>query len=153
MIFLRLANESDLPLMMAWRSNPLVYEGFYQQDKSLVWQEHLLWWHTRNRDWRTFIIMLQEGDGLRPIGVVTIGQLDHWSPEIGFYVGEVSLWTRGIGREAVRLGLEYIKAYGCEYAHTTILDSNERSIRLMRSLGFEVFGTARPGESWYQKKL
>lgn len=148
MIRLRLATESDLPLMFDWRNNPLVFQGFYTQDKPLTWEEHVAWWKSRNRDWRTFIIMHEE-----PVGVVNVGQLDHWSPEVGYYIGLPSLWGKAIGREAVRLALEWIKYYGREYVHTTVLDVNVRSIRLLKSLGFEYLGHARPGESWYQKKL
>lgn len=85
--------------------------------------------------------------------MVTIGQMEHWSPEIGYYIGEVSLWGKGIGKEAVKLALDYLHQNGKEYCHTTILDNNERSIRLVKSLGFEYLGPAREGESWYQKKL
>jgi len=169
-VLLREATETDLELMMAWRSNPLVYQGFYTQDKPLTWEEHLNWWRSRNKDWRTFIILIQDQmthadisyeDGLwrkRCVGVVNVGQLDHWSPEVGYYVGEVTLWGKGIGKEAVRLALEWIKNYGKDHTHitgihTTIPDNNEKSIRLIKSLGFEYLGPARPGESWWQKKL
>ena len=153
MLFLRKANEADLPLIMSWRSNPLVYQGFYSQRKPLEWAEHYQWWESRNKDWREFIIVLIEGTHMREIGIVTIGQLDHWSPEIGFFIGEVSLWGRGIGKKAVSLGLDWLKEYGKEYCHTTILDDNKRSIRLIKSLGFTRLGKARENESWYQKRL
>jgi RimJ/RimL family protein N-acetyltransferase len=143
------ATEDDLPLLMAWRSNPLVYQGFYQQKDSLTWEEHIEWWKSRNRDWRTFIIIY----GNRPVGVITIGQLDHWSPEIGYYIGEVSLWGKGLGREAVRLALNWLRKYGKSYCHTTVLNNNKRSIKLLKSFGFKYFGKARKGESWYQVEL
>lgn len=146
---LRKARKHDLPLVMAWRSNPLIYQGFYTQHEPLRWEEHLNWWQSRNRDWRTFIIEYEN----RPIGVVTIGQLDHWSPEIGYFIGETSLWGKGIGRQAVQLGLDYIKDYGREYVHTTVLNKNVRSKVLLSNLGFTVLGDAREGEKWYQKKL
>ena len=149
MLFLRKAVEVDLPLIMAWRSNPLIYQGFYQQTKPLTWEEHIDWWHSRNQDWREFVITLDD----RAIGVVSIGQLDHWSPEIGYLIGEISLWGMGYGKEAVKLACEWLKFEGRQYAHTTILDNNERSIRLIKSLGFEYLGEARKGESWYQKKF
>ena len=151
-VLLRKATRQNLKLMFEWRNQPEVYQGFYVQgteNRKLTWGEHITWWEYRNRDWRTFIIEYESN----PIGVVTIGQLDHWCPEIGYYIGEKSLWGKGIGKEAVRLGLEYIKNYGREYAHTTVLDTNERSIRLLKSLGFERLGKAREGESWYQKQL
>jgi len=153
MLFLRYANESDLPLIMAWRSNPLCYAGFYQQKKPLRWEEHYSWWHSRNKDWREFMIVLAEGIVMREVGIVTIGQLDHWSPEIGYYIGEVSLWGKGFGKEAVSLALDWLKEHGKEYCHTTIMDDNERSIQLIKSLRFEYLGKAREGESWYQRRL
>lgn len=134
---------------MAWRSNPLVYEGFYMQNQPLTWEEHLHWHKDRNQDWRTFII---EYDG-RKVGIITIGQLDHWSPEIGWYIGEVSLWNQGVATEAVRQGLEYIKSYGRDAAHTTILKSNKASLKLAKNLGFKILGNAREGEVWLTKKL
>jgi len=149
MIKLRTATEADFPLIMAWRSNPLVYQGFYQQETPLIWQEHRDWLRSRNQDWRTFIIEYYD----RPVGVVTMGQLDHWSPEVGYYVGEVSLWGKGIGREAVLQALKWVKDYGRDYVHTTVLRSNERSIRLLKSLGFNYLGEARDGELWMQTKL
>jgi len=149
MILLRFATEADLPLMLAWRSQEKVYQGFYTQREPLKWEEHIHWFKGRNQDWVTFIIIYET----RPVGVVVIGQLDHWSPEIGYYVGEVSLWGKGIGKEAVKSALSWIKSGGKEYAHTTILDNNKRSISLIKSLGFKKFGKAREGESWYQRKL
>lgn len=153
MIYLRRANDGDLPIIMAWRNQEKVYEGFYTQTNPLTWEEHTSWWESRNRDWRTFIIELVEQDTSRPIGIVNIGQLDHWSPEIGYTIGEIGLWGKGYGKEAVRLGLEWVKTYGKEYAHTTIKNDNKRSIRLIKSLGFRKLGKAREGETWYQKKL
>ena len=143
------ATEKDLPLMLAWRSNPLVYQGFYQQDSPLVWEGHVQWFRERPSSWRSFIILYDE----RPVGVVTIGQLEHFSPEIGYYIGETTLWGKGIGREAVRLGLEFIKEQGKEYCHTTVLMRNERSVRLLNSLGFKTLGNARKGEIWMAKEL
>ena len=153
MIHLRIAHEGDLPLIMAWRNQEKVYQGFYTQKEPLRWEEHKNWWASRNKDWREFIIVLIENTEMRDVGVVTIGQLDHWSPEIGYFIGEVSLWGSGLGKQAVFLGLEWLKQQGKEYARTTILDNNTRSIKLAKSLGFKRLGKARVGESWYQLKI
>jgi len=145
------ATEDDLTLMMAWRSNPLLYEGFVQQAKPLTWEEHTKWFQSRNKDWRTFII---EYEG-RKIGVVTIGQLDHWSPEIGYYIGDTTLWGRGLGKEAVKLALDWLRGEGYKYCHTTVKKDNKRSYGLLKSLGFEYLGEARKeyGEVWVTKSL
>ncbi len=153
MILLRKTTEADKALIMAWRSNTLVYAGFYSQKSPLKWEENKNWWASRNKDWREFIIVLVEGTEMRDVGVVTIGQLDHWSPEIGYFVGEVSLWGKGVGKEAVKLVLGWLKGQGKEYCHTTVLKDNKRSLNLLKRLGFKVLGNAREGEVWLQKKL
>lgn len=152
-IFLRDTTQADKALVMAWRSNAELYQGFYSQKKPLEWQEHSDWWDSRNRDWRQFIIVLQEDTHLRDIGVVTIGQLDHWNPEVGYYIGELTLWGRGYGREAVRLACDWLRGKGYEYVHTTVLKSNFRSIMLLHGLGFEMAGNARAGELRFERKL
>ncbi len=134
---------------MAWRSNPLVYAGFYSQKAPLTWDEHDSWWRSRNEDWREYIIDLAD----RPVGIVTVGNMDHWAPEVGWAIGEVSLWGKGVGKEAVKYALSELVEAGYQYARTTILDNNGRSIRLAKSLGFHKVGSARKGESWYQIKL
>jgi len=150
-IYLREVTEQDYELMLAWRNDKEISLGFYSQaeGKTISWEEHLNWIESRNKDWRTFIIIYEN----RRIGVLTIGQLDHWCPEIGYYIGEKSLWGKGIVKAAIRLGLEHIKKNGKEYAHTTVKDDNIRSNRVLKSLGFEQTGEAREGETWYQKKL
>lgn len=146
---LRPLTEADYPLTMAWRSNPLVYGGFYSQTRPLLWEEHIAWIKARNQDWRNLIIVYED----RPVGVITICQLDHWEPEVGIYIGEVSLWGQGVGKEAVMQGLEYIKSQGKQSCHTTILKSNERALRLAKSLGFKKAGDAREGEVWLRLLL
>ncbi len=134
---------------MAWRSDPDIYQGFYQQTKPLIWNEHINWLLSRNDDWRIYIVIL---DGRR-IGVVTIGQLDYWESEIGIYIGKKSLWGKGIGRQAVALAIEWLRNYGKRYIRTTILDSNKRSAKMFESLGFKRVADARPMESLYRLVL
>jgi len=148
-VLLRTATEYDLPLILSWRSNPDIYQGFYSQDSPLVWESHVQWFRDRPSTWRSFIILYQD----RPVGGLNISQLEHWSPEIGYYIGEVSLWGKGLGKQAVSLALQWLRERNYRYCHTTVLKNNERSVRLLKSLGFTVLGDARVGEIWMQKEL
>ncbi len=153
MIFLREITDEDLELTMAWRSNPLIYRWSFLQKESLSWEEHYEWNKSRNKDARQFLIILVEECHMRRVGLVTISQFDSWCPAVGYLVGEVKLWGKGVGKEAVNQCLNWVKQQGKEYCSSTIKDDNERSIRLIKSLGFERAGHAREGESWYLKKL
>ena len=153
MIFLREYTSADLALIMSWRNSPLIYQGFFSQKEPLSWEEHLSFWRSRNKDAKQFMVVMVEDYVMRDVGVVRFAQLDYWSPEIGYMVGETALWGKGIGKQAVSLGLDWLKEKGYEYVHTTVPDSNERSRKLLYSLGFDYKGKAREGESWYQKSL
>ena len=149
MIKLRPATEADLSLMFKWRNQPEVYQGFYQQTKPLTWGEHRNWWYSRPSSWSTFIILLDD----KPIGLINIGQQEHWSPEIGWMIGEVSEWGKGYGKEAIKQAVQYLKDRGYDYCHTTIKMDNERSLNMAWKLGFEAQCGAREGELWLTKNL
>lgn len=157
MIKLREATDGNLELMLHWRNNPEVWQGFYTQSREnrpLSWAEHYEWWLSRNKSWRTFIVeYFDEYEEGRSVGVVTIGQLDYWEPETGIYIGETHLWGKGIGKQALQLAIDYLCQNRYKYTRTTILDNNERSKRLYMSLGFKKVGEARPGESLYRREL
>ncbi len=71
----------------------------------------------------------------------------HWYPSVSFdiFISE-RLHGRGVGRRALRLGIDHFLAKG---HHRFTLDpnaANERAIRSYRSLGFEPVGVMRAYE-------
>ncbi|MBE3143543.1 MAG: GNAT family N-acetyltransferase [Planctomycetes bacterium] len=144
---IQLREATDIDFYLKVRNDPKVWPGFYTQREPLTLETHLAWWYSRNQDWRKFIIEL---DG--PIGILNIGQLDHWSPEIG-YALLPEYWGKGYGTEAVKMALNWLKSRGYGYTHTTVLKTNKRSLNLLKGLGFEILGDAREGEVWLTKRI
>ncbi len=154
-ISLKLATDDDVELVMAWRNNSLIFQtGAYTQKVPLTWKEHYNWWNCRGYWWKFFMIIVDDGV-LRPrkSGIVNFGQLDNWNPEFNYYLGETSLWGQGVGKIALNIGLNWLKFHGYCKTHSTIRDDNERSINVLKSLGFVRTGEARPGESYWEIKL
>lgn len=148
MLQLREATDKDFDFYYTVRNIPEVYQGFYTQGNPLTLVEHTNWWYSRNRDYRRFVIEL---DG-KPIGIVNIAQLDHWTPEIG-YALLPDYWGQGYGTEAVKTALNWLKLRGYGHCHTTMLKNNERSLNLLKGLGFKILGDAREGEYWLMKLI
>lgn len=141
-----------MELVLAWRLNPLVEEGINTPYRAFSWQEHYTWWYSRHY-WKCWIIQVTEDDFTRAVGWVALSQLDYWTPQIGFYVGEVSLWGQGVGRQAVLLGLEWLRQHGYIRVGTTVLKSNARSLNMLKGIGFTVLGEGRPDEWELQLSL
>jgi RimJ/RimL family protein N-acetyltransferase len=149
MIELRNAtSEADKNFFFKVRNDPQVWPGFYTQRAPLTEAEHMQWWYSRNADWIKLII---ENDRV-PIGILNIGQMDHWSPEIGYALLS-EYHGQGFGTEAVKMALEWLKSRGYGYCHTTVSKDNERSLNLLKRLGFTILGDARPGEVWLTKSI
>lgn len=127
-IELRPVRVQDLELLLAWRSNPVVYEEFREQEGPLDWEGHLEWFATRPEGRRDLII---EHDGRR-VGVVGLSE----DKEVSIYVGEVSLWGEGVATTALR---DAVKRFG-DGLHARIHRDNEASKRLFERCGFEQVG-------------
>lgn len=149
MITLRETTRDDWELILQWRNNPEVYNGFYSQRGKIRLADHITWWEGRNKDWKSLIIEM-DGD---PIGEVRATQLDNWNPEVNIFIGQPELWGQDLGTKALRKLLLKLADWGYEYSHTTISDDNERAIKLFASLGFKRVCTAREEESRYEVKL
>ena len=148
-VFLEEATEGDLELVMAWRSNPLVFQGFYLQKDPLTWTGHLSFWSNRS-DRRDWLILLQEGNVIRKVGSASVSRLSESTPEVGIYVGEVTLWGKGVGRKAVIEVMKWLKVNGYRSCYAAIREDNIASQRMFAAVGFHRAGPGRFGESLYE---
>jgi [ribosomal protein S5]-alanine N-acetyltransferase len=83
---------------------------------------------------------------------VVIGKAGLWQgSEIGFFLGRSS-WGQGLAREALQAVIDRAFARGVTEITADIDPGNDRSLRLLLSLGFEKTGEAqatfRVGEIW-----
>ena len=151
-VSLRPATSEDIPLAMAWRSHPDVYKGMYQQEGPLVWADHWMWWKSR-RNWTFTIIEVDDFYSVkRPVGIITVGQTDHWRPEIGIYVGEVTLQGKGVGREALQRILDVLSTR-YDRVSSTIKKDNIASLKCFKAVGFKEVCDAREGEVYLECDL
>lgn len=132
--------DEDLELLLAWRSHPLVYRHFEEQDAPLEWDNHHSWWLSREarRDW---IIAVHDGEESRDVGSVYATGLNEEAPAVGVYVGEVSAWGQGIASQAVEFALGWLRNQGFSAATARIHSENIGSRRLFRNAGFNLTGT------------
>lgn len=115
----------DLELLLAWRSNPEVYEHFREQTAPLSWDDHLSWFASRETDRHDYVI----GYKGRRVGSINL------SPDsyVGVFIGEVDLWGEGIGSAAV----EWIcQRHSREEFYAEIHETNTQSRRLFEDCGF-----------------
>lgn len=95
-------------------------------------------------DGRLFII---EFEG-RPVGFANYRD---WRPkprsaEVGIGIGEPDLWSRGLGRDALRALVRHlVDELGAHRVSLSVLAYNDRAIAAYKACGFEVEGIERDG--------
>ncbi|MDY7100513.1 MAG: GNAT family N-acetyltransferase [Actinomycetota bacterium] len=106
----------------------------------------------RDETWRNWLARRRDnGDA---VGTVQATIRDGDSPASIAYVFLHRAWGRGYASEAVRMMLrELAEVHGVATAQAEIDPGNERSIRLVRRLGFERAGAAGTGELIYRTDL
>jgi len=150
-ILLITTTTNDSELLMAWRSNPLVYKYLYLQEFPLIWEDHLSWFSKNlyNPDRRMYTVFYKS----RRIGFTSIYNFFTGIPEVMLYIGETTLWNRGVGKQIITtlldLSSQDLKHYKAVCAR--IMEGNTASQKLFESCGFKKIGISRPGERYYEK--
>jgi RimJ/RimL family protein N-acetyltransferase len=124
--------NQDLELILAWRSNPIVFDNFKIQDKPLHWDSHYEYWSKADNRF-DFIVCFN----LRRVGLFSIKSLSSKTAELSIMIGEVGLWGQGVGKSTLSkaLMLDIVNKYDVLYAN--IKSNNISSIKLFTGNGFE----------------
>lgn len=133
MIEIRIVNTStDLELLYYWRQNPHIYENFYLQKGPLNWDSHVEFWESTNQriDW----MILSNG---RRIGSVYFKILDKKNLDIGIFLGDTSLWSKGIGSQAILLAIDWAKKSNYSRIYALVKKTNLGSLKMFSKLGFK----------------
>ncbi|MDJ0841409.1 MAG: GNAT family protein [Acidobacteriota bacterium] len=83
------------------------------------------------------------------VGRIELAEIEreHRRGSVGLYVGEKSLWGKGIGSTALRIMLDYaFHVENLDRVWALVYDFNLRSRRLMEKLGFTAEGVLRGHE-------
>lgn len=134
MVDIRPLRIDDLELVLAWRSNPQIYENFKQQESELSWEEHLQWFATRADERLDFIIEYRG----RRVGCVSVSA----DNLVSIYIGEISLWGNGVAKSALKTLLGRLDRSLVAEVH----QDNIASQRLFEDCGFNKIS----GGEWFQ---
>ncbi|MHB0989221.1 MAG: GNAT family N-acetyltransferase [Bellilinea sp.] len=128
-ICLRLLEEKDPPLTLAWRNQDSIRKWFFHSDL-LSKSQHLAWYqqYLQRDDDYIFIIEMLEQKKRVPVGQIALYHID-WqnrSAEYGrLMIGEPAAQGKGIAREATKMVLEIgYKTLGLDLIYLEVLESN-----------------------------
>lgn len=133
----------ELSLLMAWRSNPLIYKWFLSQTNHLIWEIHYQFL-TSVKNRYDYLVYLNG----RPIGHVALSNTEQIYPEISIMIGETSLWGKGISYNVLSAFLIMLKELGFDKLSARISDDNISSIKLFNRSGFYLVGSLPNITNW-----
>ena len=141
---LRPLREEDAHISIAWRNDPEVWTYTHAAGRAGPKVEDELAWIRRvNADptCRRFAILADE----RYVGNVYLTDIANDDAEFHIFIGDKSVWRRGLAGEATRQMLDYgWRELGLRQVHLEVHRDNEAALRLYRTLGFAEEGANGP---------
>ncbi len=141
---LRLLEQRDLPLTLAWRNQEQIRKWFFFSD-IIAPEQHRAWfdlYRTRNDD---FVFVIEDVWSIyRPVGQVAVYGID-WQARRGEFgrlmIGEADARGKGFANEATRLITSMaFDMLGLNEVYLAVLNDNVSAIKTYLACGFEEIG-------------
>jgi len=139
---LRMLNEADLPIVLAWRNSERIRANMYN-DHVITHEEHHAWFRRIDRDDSSRYQVFEHRN--RPVGLSYITDIDRINGTCrwGFYLGETDLPSGG-GTVMGYLAMNHaFKEEQLRRVSGEVLSFNQPSQRFFRRLGFTEEGRLR----------
>jgi ribosomal-protein-alanine N-acetyltransferase len=146
--YLRKPERGDVDALWVVKNDPAVAAmlGGFSTGYSRTDLEGWVDFHAKAKDEALYVI----ADGKdRPIGHVGLYKIDHRirSAEFAIIIGDSTAWGKGLGRACTRFAVEYgFDELNLRRIYLEVLATNERAIKLYRSLGFVEEGRLRQAQ-------
>lgn len=151
-IFIRPLKVEDTNLVVRWRNSQLVRDSLFSQD-IITCQSHMNYFKEQIETHRSYQFIIEQiiesinpGGCSVPVGTIFLKNIDYNSLkcEMGIFIGEEFDRGKGIGKEAVRLILEFgFKKLNMNKIYLRVLENNDIAINLYKHIGFHVDGILR----------
>jgi len=143
-VSLRKMAENDVDLMLQWYNDVQVKQYIGEQFTSRL--EGVRWLTEAIRNSRAMaLVIMYEG---KPVGSLQLHDIN-WrkkSGEMRVFIGDPSLWDRGIGTQAIRLFIDWLLSeWSFREIYLRVAPTNRRARRVYQKCGFRNEGIIRPG--------
>ncbi|MGY6129493.1 UDP-4-amino-4,6-dideoxy-N-acetyl-beta-L-altrosamine N-acetyltransferase (plasmid) [Paraburkholderia strydomiana] len=144
-IKLRAIEEGDLPLIASWRSDPQVYEYFYEF-LPISSRQQRNWFEKQLQDTSEINLVVSNLSGIA-IGTVSIYHIDRRNRKAEWgrlIIGDPAARSGGIGAEIEALILQYaFEHLNLHKLYCEVLVENEKVVSLHKKFGFREEGILR----------
>lgn len=146
-VYLRELERSDLLRINVWRNNPEIIEFLganFLFISSIIderWFESYL--SNRDKSVRLAIVELATDKHIGNVSLTSIHPINR-SAEFSIFIGDKNFWSAGYGLDATKLMLSHgFNDLNLHRIYLTLLNTNERALRMYRRIGFCAEGCQR----------
>lgn len=140
-IRLRLIEEADLPMTLAWRNQDHIRKWFIHSD-TLTMEQHTNWFHKYQERENDFLFIIEAKHlNNKPVGQISLYSIDWEKKEAEFgrlMIGEADAIGKGLARTATALLVNFgIQELGLERIYLEVYENNASAIAIYEKCGFE----------------
>ena len=138
-VYIRVITDEDTGLIVKWRNQENIRKYFFFREK-FTEDIHRNWMETKVNTGKVVQFIVCLIDGNIPIGSTYLRDInkDSKTAEYGVFIGEESARGKGIGKEILKLTLEYAwEKLGLEKIYARAISTNEASVNSFLKSGFK----------------
>jgi RimJ/RimL family protein N-acetyltransferase len=143
---LRPLEDGDLPQLVTWLSDMEVRRWLAMSEAPPPTLESEREWYQQSKQDPASVLWSIESEDGRLVGDVGLGLIDktHRRAEVGIFIGDKTLWGRGLGTHAISRVLRYaFDELGLRRVQLYVDEDNLRAIRCYEKCGFVREGLLR----------
>ncbi len=139
---LRLLEEADLPLTLAWRNQDNIRKWFFHSE-IITPHQHKAWFdqYSNRDDDFVFIIELLSSQACRPVGQVALYHIDWNEREAEFgrlMIGEIDAHGKGFASEATNLVVKLAREqFKLRQIYLEVFSDNLIALSIYANIGFK----------------
>lgn len=144
-IRLRLMEEKDADLVLAWRNKKEIIDQLFSY-VGIVAKQHYNWYEKYINDDRRIEFIIEIIETQKPIGTIGLNNIDYKNQkaELGIMIGELEEQGKGYATEAIVKLIQYaFDEMNLQKIYLKTFYSNNRAIKLYKKLGFVQEGILR----------
>lgn len=144
-ISLRAIEENDLSLIAKWRSEPDVYEYFYEYLPISLSQQKDWYLHQKNNKTEiNFVVSLNTGEVIGTVSIVHIDYRNRKAEWGRLIIGAEEHKSAGYGREVEMLILQYcFEHLNLNKLYCEVLSTNMKVVNMHKKFGFKEEGVLK----------
>lgn len=142
-LYLSPISADDAEIYTKWMNDKEVTENLGSYSRMITLNSEKSWIESNSDDYNFAIVLNEKDELIGNVGLVNVNHINQ-TATLGIFIGEKKNRSKGYGKEAIKLILNYgFNTLNLNNIMLTVYSFNQRAIKTYKKIGFKTFGVRK----------